>query len=45
VRLLDGANTDVGGTAWQALTNTPTTYTLAATVTATASRVRIEVQP
>lgn len=45
VRLLDAANTDVGGTAWQALTTTPTTYTLAATITATADRYRIEVQP
>jgi hypothetical protein len=45
VRLLDGSNVDVGGTAWQALTAIPTTYTLAATLTATADRYRIEVQP
>ena len=45
VRFLDESNTDVGGTAWQTLTNTPTTYTLSATTTATATRARIEVQP
>jgi hypothetical protein len=45
VRLLDGSNVDVGGTAWQALAATPTTYTLSATTSATATRARIEVQP
>ena len=45
VRLLDGSNVDVGGTDWQALTTTPTTYSLAATTTALANRYRIEVQP
>lgn len=45
IRYLDASNVDVGGTAWQTLTGTPTTYSLTATTTATATRARIEVQP
>jgi hypothetical protein len=36
---------DVGGTAWQVLTGTATTYILSATTTATATQARVEVQP
>lgn len=45
VRFLNTSNVDVGGTAWQAVTGTLTTYTLSATTTGTADRFRIEVQP
>lgn len=44
VRLLDGTNVDVGGTAWQSLTTTPTTYTLPATASATFQRIKLELQ-
>jgi len=45
VRFLNTSNVDVGGTAWQAVTGTLTTYNLSATTTGTADRFRIEVQP
>jgi hypothetical protein len=45
IRYLDAGNVDVGGTAWQVLTGTATTYNLTATTTATATQARIEVQP
>jgi hypothetical protein len=44
VRLLNSSSVDVGGSAWQALTGTETTYTLSATTTGAADRIRIEVQ-
>jgi hypothetical protein len=45
IRYLDSGGTDVGGTAWQALTGTAAEYVLSATTTATATQARIEVQP
>ncbi len=42
---LDAGNVSVGASAWQALTATDATYTLALTTTATAPNFRIEVQP
>jgi hypothetical protein len=45
IRYLDAGNVDVGGTSWQALTGTATTYTLSATTSATATQARVEVQP
>jgi hypothetical protein len=44
VSFLDDANAYLGGTAWQAVTETFTTYQLPATITGTATRFRIEVQ-
>jgi hypothetical protein len=44
IRFLDSGGSDVGGSAWQTLTGTATTYTLSATTTGTADRFRIEVQ-
>jgi hypothetical protein len=44
VRFLNASNVDQGGTAWQALTGSPTTYELPATTTGSADRFRIEVQ-
>lgn len=42
---LDAGGVSVGATAWQALTVTPSPYTLAVTTSATATQFRIEVQP
>jgi hypothetical protein len=42
---LDGSNQPQGATAWQTLTDTPTDYTLSATLTGAATRVRVEVEP
>ena len=43
VRMLSGADASVGVTADQAITTTPTTYTLPVTVSADAIRIRVEV--
>lgn len=45
VLLLDSGGTTVGTSSWQSLTTSFTTYTLSVTTSATAERVRIEVQP
>lgn len=42
---LDAGGAAVGTTAWQTLTDTPTDYTLTATVSAISPQFRIEVQP
>lgn len=44
VALLDSGGTQVGVTAWQALTTTLTTWSLSVTTTGTAAQARIEVQ-
>lgn len=44
IRFLDSSNVDVGGSGWQTLTGTASTYSLSATLTGTADRFRIEVQ-
>lgn len=44
VRLLNNLGVDVGGTAWQSLTTTPTTYTLSATASAAFEQIKIELQ-
>lgn len=45
VVLLDAANAPVGASAWQALTGTYATYSLAVATTGTATRFEIEVRP
>lgn len=42
---LDAGGASVGATAWQALTLTPTLYSLTVTTSATSTQFRIEVQP
>lgn len=42
IKLLDSTNAVVGQTAAQSMTTTPTTYTLAVTLTGTATRIQIE---
>ena len=44
VRFLNSSSVDVGGSSWQSLTTSATTYTLSATLTGTADRIKIEVQ-
>lgn len=44
IRMLNSGGTDVGGSSWQVLTGSASTYTLSATTTAAADRFRIEVQ-
>jgi hypothetical protein len=41
---LDNSNAEQGATEWQILTDTPTDYTLSATLTGAATRVRVEVE-
>ena len=45
VHLLDGSNSVMGSSAWQALTATDTTYTLSITTSGAATRMQIEVAP
>lgn len=44
IRMLNSSSVDVGGSDWQVLSATATTYTLSATTTSAADRFRIEVQ-